>query len=582
MLIGVVFVAVSNVFGIMPAKLIRNAIDTTREFIGVYQQIKGYEAAGSLFSIITFNLLVFAGLVLVMALLKGFFMFLMRQTIIIVSRYIEYDLKNEIFNHYQQLDAQFYARNSTGDLMNRISEDVSRVRMYVGPAIMYTVNLIVMFVLVIYAMVQVDLKLTILTLLPLPLLSLLIYRVEEIINRKSELVQRQLSTVSTLAQESFSGIRVLKAFAREPYAGNHFAEQSEQYAKHALSLVKVNALFQPALLLLVGLSTVITVSVGGVEVINGRLTIGNIAEFIIYVNMLTWPVASLGWVVSLVQRAAASQERINEFLHTEPAIKGGSYKPENIKGAISFNNVSFRYPGADLNVIDGITFTVPPGTSLAITGRTGSGKSTIAGLMTRLFDPIKGQITIDGHDLRTYDSNCLHTHIGVVPQDSFLFSDTIENNIAFGNLNRNITDTELKNEAAHAARMAAVYDNIMELPLGMQTRVGERGITLSGGQKQRVSIARALMLKPDILILDDSLSAVDTQTEESIIRNIRREMQGKTTVWISHRVSSISHADHILVIENGTVAEAGSHEALLEKDGLYAELYRQQAVSDQV
>lgn len=581
MVAGVLFVAISNIFGIIPAKLIRYALDETSSQIGWYRMTKEFTAGESFFDSISFNLLVFVGLVLLMALLKGLFMFFMRQTIIVVSRYIEFDLKNEIYNQYQRLDQSFYNTNNTGDLMNRISEDVSRVRMYVGPAIMYTVNLVVMFVLVIGAMLQVNPEMTLYTLLPLPVLSGIIYYVHEVINRKSEQVQDKLSGLSTFVQEAFSGIRVLKSFVREPHSDAEFAKQSDQYKIASMDLVKVNALFFPALLILVGLSTIITLYIGGLKVMEGSITIGNVAEFIIYVNMLTWPVASLGWVVSLVQRAAASQQRINEFLFIQPAIVSGSDLPIEVKGKIEFKNVSYTYEGGRIPSLTDISFRLEAGKSLAITGRTGSGKSTVASLVLRLIDPTSGHILIDGVDLKHINLNAYRAQTGFVPQEVFLFSDTVANNIAFG-LQERLSEPVRETRISNAASDAAILKNIVEFPEGFNTFVGERGITLSGGQKQRISIARAIIRNPSILVFDDCLSAVDTRTEEEIFTNLERVMRGKTTIIISHRISSVKGADTILVLDHGRIVEQGSHDELIGLKGVYAEMIEQQRLEEEI
>jgi len=581
MLAGVLFVAISNIFGIIPAKLIRYALDETSTQIGWYRITGEFAASKLFFESISFNLMVFVGLVLFMALLKGLFMFFMRQTIIVVSRYIEYDLKNEIYNQYQRLDQSFYNTNNTGDLMNRISEDVSRVRMYVGPAIMYTVNLVVMFVLVIGAMLQVNPEMTLYTLLPLPVLSAIIYYVHEVINRKSEQVQEKLSGLSTFVQEAFSGIRVLKAFVRESHSDSEFSKQSDQYKKASMELVKVNALFFPALLILVGLSTIITLYVGGLKVMEGAVTIGNVAEFIIYVNMLTWPVASLGWVVSLVQRAAASQQRINEFLIIKPGIISKSDSPVEVKGEIEFKNVSFTYQGGRVSSLTDIRFKILPGQSLAITGRTGSGKSTIASLILRIIDPTSGTVSVDGLDLKNINLYAYRAQTGFVPQEVFLFSDSVANNIAFG-LPGNLPATERETRIRKAASDAAILNNIMEFPRGFETLVGERGITLSGGQKQRISIARAIIRNPAVLVFDDCLSAVDTRTEEEIFINLQRVMQGKTTIIISHRISSVKGADAIIVLDQGRIVEQGSHKNLIALNGIYAEMIEKQRLEEEV
>ena len=581
MVAGILFVAISNLFGIIPAKLIRYALDETAAQISWYKITREFALSNDFYSIISFNLLIFVGLILLMALLKGLFMFFMRQTIIVVSRYIEYDLKNEIYDQYQRLDQNFYNTNNTGDLMNRISEDVGRVRMYVGPAIMYTVNLIVMFMLVIWAMIQVNFELTVYTLLPLPVLSAIIYYVHEIINRKSEQVQEKLSGLSTFVQEAFSGIRVLKAYVRESHSDAGFQKQSDDYKKASMDLVKVNALFFPALLILVGLSTIITLYVGGLKVMDGAITIGNVAEFIIYVNMLTWPVASLGWVVSLVQRAAASQQRINEFLHVKPGIVSASNEPFEVKGAIEFKNVSFTYPGGRMPSLTDINFKIEPGQSLAITGRTGSGKSTIAGLILRLNDPTSGTVSIDGVDLKKVNLDALRAQTGFVPQEVFLFSDTIANNIAFG-ISGAMSKEERDQRIYEAASDAAILNNILEFPNQFETMVGERGITLSGGQKQRISIARAIIRKPAILVFDDCLSAVDTRTEEEIFNNLNRIMKGRTTVIVSHRISSVKGAERIIVLDQGRIAEQGSHAELLALNGIYAEMIEKQSLEEEL
>lgn len=573
---GVFFVAISNLFGIIPARLIREAMDDSAASIEIYRSTADAIRQSELMGEISGQLLWFAVMVIGLALLKGLFMFFMRQTIIVISRHIEYDMKNEIFQHYQTLDQPFYSVNNTGDLMNRISEDVSRVRMYVGPALMYTVNLVVMFILVIGAMLKVNAELTFYTLLPLPVLALIIYYVEDIINRKSEKVQGRLSSLSTFVQEAFSGIRVLKAFSREGYSRGVFSEESDRYRAESLDLARVNALFLPALVMLIGLSTILTIFVGGLKVISGEITLGNIAEFVIYVNMLLWPVAALGWVVSLVQRAAASQKRINEFLDTAPQIQPGSYRPERIQGRVEFRDVSFTYKNSGIRALDKVSFTIEPGSSLAVTGATGSGKSTIAQLLMRFVDPDSGRILIDGHDLRDYDLDTYRSHTGFVPQEVFLFSDTISGNIAFGI--QNSAGNHQEENIRQAAANAAILDNILEFPEGFQTRVGERGITLSGGQKQRISIARAIIRRPEILIFDDCLSAVDTITEEKILNNLAEIMKGKTTLIVSHRISTVKNADLILVLAEGRVAESGTHDDLLEADGLYRQMYESQIV----
>jgi ATP-binding cassette subfamily B protein len=572
---GVLFVAISNVFGIIPAKLIRYAMDAADTQIDWYRLTNGFTLHELVANAISFNLLIFGILVLVMALLKGFFMFLMRQTIIVASRHVEYDMKNEVYEHYQKLDYAFYSKNSTGDLMNRISEDVGRVRSYVGPAIMYTVNLGVTMVLVISAMIQVNPTLTLLTLIPLPILSLVIYRVERIINRKSERVQAGLSDMSTFVQESFSGIRVLKSYASEPNVERDFKSLADRYKSVSMDLVRTNALFHPSLVLLIGLSTIITVAVGGYMVTLGQITLGNIAEFVIYVNMLTWPVAALGWVVSLVQRAAASQKRINEFLDTKPEINPDIGKPFQLHGQMEFKNVSFRYTNSEVDVLKDISFKVEPGKSLAITGGTGSGKSTLALLMMRFCDPSSGAIFMDGVDLKSVSLQAYRKQTGFVPQEVFLFSESVAENISFG-LTEVYEDATMKQMVLGAAESACVATDIESFPDGFETMVGERGITLSGGQKQRISLARALIRSPRLLILDDCLSAVDTLTEEKILNSLASTSAGRTTVYISHRISTVMAADQILVLNEGRIIEHGSHAELMKNRGFYFEMFEKQ------
>lgn len=575
LLLGVLFVIISNIFQIIPAQLVRHSIDLVVENIRVYRSFEGLNLQQDFFSIFAFGILLYAGLILVMALLRGFFLYLVRQTLIVMSRHIEFDLKNEIFEHYQQLPLSFYRRNNTGDLMNRISEDVSRVRMYLGPAIMYGLQLVTLFVMLIPIMFSINATLTWYSLIPLPILSISIFFVNNIIEKRSEQIQKSQSRLSTFVQEAFSGIRVLKSFNREDESIGKFSAESDIYKKQSLKLTKVQALFFPLIMGLIGLSTILTIYAGSTEVINGNLSFGNIAEFIIYVNLLTWPVTSLGWTTSLVQRAEASQKRINEFLKTENNIVSTKNLERTINGKIEFNNVSFTYPDTGIKALKNISFKVNPGESLAIIGTTGSGKSTISSLVARLYDAREGQILIDDIPIEEYNLNGLRTQLGYVPQDVFLFSDTIHNNIAFG-----LTDTH-EERVLSAAKDADVYDNIMGFPNGFATRVGERGITLSGGQKQRVSIARAIVREPKILMLDDALSAVDTNTENNILNSLKRIMQGRTTIIISHRVSSAKLANKIIVLNDGVVIEEGTHEELIARNGFYKELYEKQTQTDE-
>ena len=571
---GIIFVIIANLFAVLPAQVIRTTFNLVSENIAIYRLFIGFERQAIVLQLFGYSVLFFGAVVLLLALIRGLFLFFMRQTIILMSRHIEYDLKNEIYSHYQSLSLAFFRKNTTGDLMNRVTEDVSRVRMYLGPAIMYSINTAVLFLLVIYAMVTVNLKLAILSLLPLPFLALTIYLVNNIINSRSERIQAQLSNLSSFVQETFSGIRLIKAYVRENEVAGRFTESSLNYQRNSMDLVKVQALFYPIMLLLVGLSTIITVYVGGFEVINGHITAGNIAEFVVYVTQLTFPVMSLGWVTSLSQRAAASQKRINEFLHTEPEIKSGQTEVL-LKGNIQFKNVSFTYPDTGIQALKNVNFELKKGELLAIIGKTGSGKSTLANLLMRMYDVQAGEICVEEQPIKNLNLMHYRSQIGFVPQEVFLFSDTIANNIAFG---CSATLPEIET----AAKQAAVHENINTFEKGYKTLLGERGITLSGGQKQRVSIARALVKKPSLLILDDSLSAVDTRTEEQILRNLDSYTQHSTTLIIAHRISSIKQANQILVLDGGEIIESGNHAQLLSKKGYYYELYQKQLLEEEI
>jgi ATP-binding cassette subfamily B protein len=579
--LGILFITISNVFAIYPAAIIRQALDEVMDGVNTLQLFENSSLRSEVVENIGKGLFYFSVIIISMALLKGVFMFFMRQTIIVMSRLIEYDMKNEIYEHYQKLTLSFYKRNNTGDLMNRISEDVSRVRMYIGPAIMYSINLLVLFILVIYTMISVNPKLTLFVLMPLPILSVAVYLVNSTILRKSEEVQAKLSALSSFVQEVFSGIRILKAYNRINIMGFRFEEDADDYKEKNLSLVKFNAIFFPLIMLLIGISTLIVVWVGGMEVARGAISPGVIAEFIIYVNMLTWPVASIGWVTSIIQRAAASQIRINEFLQTQPEIVSETLPAYSIQGDIQFKQVRFTYPDTGITAIKNLSFHIPAGKTLAILGRTGAGKSTIAQLIMRFYDVTEGQILIDGKDIRQHDLNVLRNNIGYVPQDVFLFSDTIRNNIIFG-LHNQVSSEVNDERVIQAAKDADIHENIMRFPEQYETRIGERGITLSGGQKQRISIARAIIKNPRILIFDDCLSAVDTETEEKILKNLLRLMQGKTTLLISHRISTVKTADHILVLEEGGVVEEGTHEELINKKGFYYDLFQKQISEDKI
>jgi len=570
LILGLVFVIISNIFQIYPAQMVRYSIDLVTDNIRLYHSLQNTDAQQGFFAVFSKSILFYVVLILVMALLRGIFLYFVRQTLIVMSRLVEYDLKNEIFEHYETLPLSFYRRNNTGDLMNRISEDVGRVRMYLGPSIMYGLQLITLFLMLIPIMFSISTKLTLYALIPLPLLSIGIFYVNNIIEHRSEEIQKSQSRLSTFVQEAFSGIRVLKSFTRERESVERFSEESNEYKRQSLKLTRVQALFFPLIMGLIGLSTILTVYAGSVEVINGNLTFGNIAEFIIYVNLLTWPVTSLGWTTSLVQRAEASQKRINEFLKTTTDIVSEKNVEREIAGRVHFKNVSFTYPDTGIQALKNISFDIEPGQSLAIIGTTGSGKSTISNLVTRLYDATSGEILIDEVPIKHYDLNSLRSQLGVVPQDVFLFSDTIFNNIAFG-----LKEPE-EAKVIQAAKDADVYQNIVDFPQGFNTRVGERGITLSGGQKQRVSIARAIAREPRILILDDALSAVDTKTENTILNAMKKIMQGRTSIVISHRVSSAKLANKIIVLNDGVIVEEGTHESLMEQDGVYRELYEKQ------
>jgi len=570
LILGIIYLVASNYFAIWPAKVVRYAIDYVTESFALYNVFEGGQLSENLFDNLEVGVLILGAAIIVMALLRGFFLFLVRQTIIVMSRKIEYDLKNEIYVQYQNLPLSFYRKNNTGDLMNRISEDVSRVRMYLGPGIMYGINLLVLFPMVIYEMLKVNAELTFYALLPLPLLSVSIYFVNNVINKRSEEIQQSLSSMSTFIQEAFSGIRVIKAFVREKDSVNNFEKESENYKHKSLKLVFVNALFFPLIMGLIGLSVILTIYIGGNQVINGQITYGNIAEFVIYVNMLTWPVTALGWITSIIQMAAASQKRINEFLKVENDIVSKENLEVEIAGNIRFENVSFTYPESGTKALQNVSFEVKAGESIAIIGTTGSGKTTIANLIGRMYDAVGGEIFIDDRSIKDYNLAKLRSQTGFVPQDVFLFSDSIESNIAFG------ADGIAKEDIIQAAKDADLYDNIIEFPKGFETMLGERGITLSGGQKQRASIARAIVRNPKILILDDSLSAVDTNTENTILNSLAKIMEGRTSVIISHRVSSAKLADKIIVLDDGKIIEQGTNESLLAANGVYKELYEKQ------
>jgi len=573
---GILFVAASNYFRVLQPQVIRDALDLVMENISLYRQFDGFSFQKDFFREMGGILFFFGILVLLLSLVMGLFMYYMRQTIIVMSRLIEYDLRKEIFGHYEKLHLAFYKRNNTGDLMSRITEDVSKVRTYLGPAVLYGINLVTLFVMVIYSMFSVSWELTLYSLAPLPLLSVSIYYVSDLINRRSEVIQRQLAKLNSIAQEVYSGIRVVKSYVQERFMGKYFAAESDAYKDQALRLARVDAYFFPLMVFMIGASTIITVYIGGLQVVSGKVTAGNIAEFVIYVNMLTWPVTSIGWVASIIQQAAASQRRINEFLQTEPGIQSKVEDPRPLEGTIEFDRVTFVYPDTGIRALEQISFRLRPGEKMAVIGRTGSGKSTLADLLVRMYDPTEGAIRIDGVDIRDLDLANLRRRIGYVPQDVFLYSDTVANNIAFGK--PDATWSEIHGFAKHAA----IYDEILELPEGFETMVGERGVTLSGGQKQRVSIARAFLKKPDIVLLDDCLSAVDTNTEKKILGYLSEDLASKTAIIITHRIYSLIQFDKIIVLDLGRVAEEGTHEELIAKGGYYADMYEKQSTEDEV
>ncbi len=562
---GLLITVVARIFSLVAPRLIGNSLTAVENYLEA-------ETAdfGLIKEILLTNILIIIGTTLA----SGFFTFLMRQTIINVSRYIEFDLKNEVFWHYQRLTQRFYKNNRTGDLMNRISEDVSKVRMYVGPALMYSINTVALFVIVISYMISIAPILTLYTVLPLPILSITIYKLSRIINQKSALVQEMLSKMSSFAQESFSGIAVIKSYNLQGQSTLDFTDlASETYDKN-MDLVKVQAWFFPLMILLIGCSNLIVIFVGGNQYIKGQLEIGVLAEFIIYVNMLTWPVAVVGWITSIVQQAEASQKRINAFLEKQPEIISGKGVFSPIQGTIEFKNVSLQYPETGIKALDQVNLTIPAGSTLGIIGNIGSGKSTLLDTLVRLYDPSEGCILIDGYDLKAFQLEELRSTVGYVPQNAFLFSEQIEENIRFGN-------PEASQEAIReAAQKSAVHDNITQFKEGYKTLLGERGVTLSGGQIQRLSIARALIKDPQILLLDDCLSAVDTDTEEEILKHLKSVSKNKTTLIVSHRISSLKHADQIVVFENGKIVQQGKHADLIEVGGYYKELFEiQQANS---
>ena len=553
---GILFVSLSTIFGTYQGIIVRKS---TNKIVSII----GHQATFDSKVFVEFALLIIG-----LAITSGLFMFLMRQTIIVMSRHIEYDQKNQIYSHYQSLDANFYKQQTTGDLMNRISEDVSKVRMYTGPAIMYIANTIVTSITILIFMLQVNYTLTLLVFFPLPILSFLIYKVSDLINKQSTAVQQELSKLTSQAQETFAAIRVIKAYNRELFFSDQMQQKNESYKKISLKLTAIESLFAPVMALMIGLSVLMTIWYGGKLVIANKIEPGNITEFILYVFRLTWPFASLGWITSLVQRAKASQKRINEFLDTKPIVTNSNFSIYPIIGDITFKNVSFVYPENQIKALKNISFQLKSGQTLGITGLVGSGKSSILNLLTRQYDASEGEILIDNKNIKYHNLQLLRKNCGIVPQEVFLFSDTIYNNIAFGGQEKLVTQSEVE----LAAKQAGVYDNIVSFPEQFETIVGERGVTLSGGQKQRISIARAIINKPKLLIFDDCLSAVDSETETLILSNLKNEMKDKSSIIVSHRISSLKHADVIIYMNGGRIIETGTHDQLMELKKNYFQL----------
>ncbi|MEY3422021.1 MAG: hypothetical protein RIR48_2321 [Bacteroidota bacterium] len=569
LILGILFVTGSNYYAILIPQKVREALDLVQQKITIYKELNP-SLKDAFYDDLGHSLLMFGLIVTGYVILKGLLMYFMRQTIIVMSRLIEYDMRKEIYAHLQSLDQTFYRKYQTGDIMARISEDVSKVRNYLGPGLLYGINLISLFIMTIYAMLQVDIVLTLFALLPLPILSISIYYVSNLINEKSTLIQQQLSVLTNTAQETYSGIRVVKSYVKEDQFSQFFEDQSEEYKKRSLALAKIESYFQPLMMLLIALSTLLVVMVGGYRVYSGNLTPGNIAEFILYVNMLTWPVTAIGWIASVIQEAEASQTRINEIMDIRPEITNKNNDSYQIEGDIEFRNVSFTYPNTGIEALNNLNFTIKKGQKVAVMGKTASGKTTIAELLTRMFDVTEGQILIDGKDIRDHNLSILRDRIANVPQDVFLFSDTIKSNVAFGHPQADMEDIE------RYTQYASVQEDILKLPEKFETMVGERGVTLSGGQKQRVSIARAFIKKPDIVILDDALSAVDTATEQNILSYFQESLRDKTAIIITHRANNLLNYDKILVIDHGCLVEEGSHEELINQSGFYNSIYRQQ------
>lgn len=570
LILGIIFVITSNIFGLYTPEYIRYSVDILKENLTTYHLATGFALQSTFKTHFVYYIIFFSVVILITSLIKGLLMFFMRQTIIVMSRKVEYDQKNELYQQYQRLNTSFYKRNNTGDLMSRISEDVSRVRMYIGPAIMYFINTFALFTMVIYVMFDINAYLSFLVLLPLPILVFSIYKVSDIINKKSEQISIALSGLTTRAQEVFSGVRVIQSFAIDKQIQQEFYKASEDYKQQNISLARVDSFFAPLMLLLIGLSTLLVVYIGGIEVSKGSFTAGNIAEFIFYINMLTWPVASLGWCVSLVQRAEASQKRINDFLEDKNEIINKPTVLLQIIEKITFDHVTFIYPDTGIQALTDIHFEINKGDKVAIVGKTGSGKSTIAELLLRTYDAETGAVNINGKNIKNIDLFSYREKIGYTPQDVFLFSDTVKNNILFG------CTGDKEDVAEKYAVVTHVHNDILQLPKQYETVVGERGVMLSGGQKQRISIARSLIKEPEVVLLDDCLSAVDVRTEKIILDNLYATLSDKTVIYITHRISAIMNFDKIFVLENGYITEHGNHAELMSLKGSYYDIYQLQ------